>query len=284
MDCASIVTLSSKSLMNGTSAGLNYEEQVLSCEDEAPMPVADGNQKENTRFNTTRWSVVLQAGFSESDQQRQAWNALAQTYWYPLYLYCRRQGSCDHDAQDLTQGFFAHLLDKMALKTVSPEKGRFRSFLLAAFRNYMANVHRAASTLQRGGDHLISTLKPADLQSKYALESNREETPEQAYERSWVLSLLNRVRVRLGEDYQRAGRSKIFEVLQPFLGVDQETPSREQAARLLNLSQAAVNMSIHRMRRRYGELLTEEVAGTVENASDVQDELRELMAIVQRSH
>lgn len=233
-------------------------------------------------FATTRWSIVLRAGrLADSHDTRQALNDLIECYWYPLYAFCRRQGNNDHDAMDLTQGFFTHLLGSEALESVSPEKGRFRSFLLASFKNYMANQRRAASTIRRGGAAIMLSLTAADFQERYDREPVNLETPELLYDRSWVQTLLHRVRVRLAEEYHHAGKSELYALLEPHLthSGDDAIPRAEIGHRL-NLSPAAVSMSIHRMRRTYGELLRQEVAATLDDPGDVEDELRTLMALV----
>jgi RNA polymerase sigma-70 factor (ECF subfamily) len=231
------------------------------------------------RFATTQWSLVLRAGGGDADT-RQALTDLFNAYWYPLYAFCRRQGNADHDAMDLTQGFFTHLLSANALESVSPEKGRFRSFLLASFKNFMANQRRAAATLRRGGTVTTHSLSAEDFQTRYASEPADGETPELLFQRSWVEALLKRVRDRLEEDYSRAGKSELFGLLEPHLTERGEAVPRPEISRRLSLSSAAVAMSIHRMRRRYGELLRQEVASTLDDPADVEDELRALMSVV----
>ncbi len=235
------------------------------------------------RFETTQWTLVLRAGVEAADGGRQALNDLIEAYWYPLYAFSRRQGNTHHDAMDLTQGFFTHFLTNELLASVSPEKGRFRSFLLASFKNFMANQRRAAETIRRGGDVATLSLTTIDFQTHYDREPVDDATPEQWFERRWVESLLARVRVRLADDYRRAGKEELFRVLEPQLGSTANPAPRSEIARELKLSSAAVAMSIHRMRRRFGELLRQEVAATVDNPADVDDELRHLMAVVGRT-
>lgn len=232
------------------------------------------------RFNTTRWSVVLRAGASPTGDTRQALSELIETYWYPLYAFSRRQGQSDHDAMDLTQGFLTHLLAGDALSGVSPDKGRFRSFLLASFKNFMANQRRASETIRRGGAATTLSLTAVDFQTRYDREPADDETPDRLFERSWVAELLARVRANLAEDYRRAGKSDLYALLEPHLTNANDAIPRAEICQKLNLSSAAVAMSIHRMRRRYGELLRQEVANTVDSPDDVEDELRKLMTIV----
>lgn len=241
------------------------------------------------RFATTRWSVVLRAGAGDGGDgasaadTRQALGDLIRAYWYPLYAFARRKGSGDHDAMDLTQGFFAHLLAGDALASVSPAKGRFRSFLLASFQNYMANQRRATGAVRRGGAVTTVSLGGDDFRARYDREPVDRETPEVLYQRSWVEALLTRVRSRLADEYGRAGKAELFALLEPHLTPRADAPPRAEVGRKLNLSPAAVAMSIHRMRRAYGDLLRQEVAATVDDPADVEDELCALMESVARS-
>lgn len=234
------------------------------------------------QFATTCWSVVLRAGAHPSDETHRALTELIYSYWYPLYAFARRQGNGNDDALDLTQGFFAHLLDAHALESVSPEKGRFRSFLLASFQNFMANQRRAAMAVRRGGAVKILSLTADDFGTRFDREPAHHETPELCFQRSWVEALLLKVRSRLAADYQQAGKSELFALLEPHLTQQGEVVPRAEIGRRLNLSPAAVAMSIHRMRRRYGEILRQEVAATVDNPAEVDDELRTLMSIISR--
>jgi len=226
--------------------------------------------------------MVLRAGVEQAEERQQALNELVQAYWYPLYAFSRRQGNAHHDAMDLTQGFFTHFLTNDLLANVSPEKGRFRSFLLASFKNFMANQRRAADAQRRGGAATTLSLTTLDFQTHYDREPADGDTPEQVFERRWVEAMLARVRQQLAEDYHRAGKGELFRLLEPHLIGASDTTPRAEIARELKLSTAAVAMSIHRMRRRYGELLRQEVAATVDNPDDVDDELRTLMSIVGR--
>lgn len=244
-------------------------------------PDSDPNQRR--RFRTTHWSVVLRAGCLDSDDGQQAWNDLIQGYWYPLYAYCRQQGSASHDAQDLTQGFFAHLLDRRGLESVEESKGRFRTFLLAAFKNYIVNQHRSDHALKRGGSVTIHSLNHSDLAARFAQEKTMIESPEQAFDRRWVETLLDHVRERLRDEYATALKLPLYEQLQPHLTNDLQALPYAEIGRKLNISPAAVAMSIHRMRRRYGELLYEEVAATVDDPRDVEEELHNLMSIVSQT-
>ena len=236
--------------------------------------------RENRRFHTTRWSLVFLAGNSDSIDGREALGELIESYWYPLYAYSRRWGHDEHDASDLTQGFFATLLEEKRLPVASPTRGRFRSFLLSSFKNYSANQKRDAKALKRGGGVIVHSLQFQDSENRYIHEPFTDETAEQLYERSWVNSLLSRVDARLGENYHRAGRDQLFSLLHPHLMNRSDALPKETIGVQLKLSSAAIAMSLHRMRQRYSELVREEVSATVENSEEVDDELRHLMTIV----
>lgn len=231
-------------------------------------------------FASTHWSLVMRAGGPNTDESRQSFGALFETYWYPLYAYSRRLGQNDQDAMDSTQGFFAHLLHTEALDSVAPQKGRFRSFLLAAFKNFLANERRAANTQRRGGAVKTTSLSDVDFQSRYNNEPAHEGSAERLFDRTWVESLFERVQARLADDYRLADKETLFRLLRPHLINRGDALPRAEISHQLNLSKAAVAMSLHRMRRRFGELLREEIASTVDDPADIEDELRELMALV----
>lgn len=233
-----------------------------------------------SRFVTTNWSVVLRAGKSKSDDARNALDELIRTYWYPLYAYARRIGREHHDAMDLTQGFFAHLLSGDALGLVSPDYGHFRSFLLASFKNFNANDHRSNATARRGGHVQLISLTSPDYATRYGLEPALDVTPELLFERQWVQALLDCVHHRLAQEYERADKMELFRLLEPHLTFNDYDISRGEAGRRLNLSPAAIGMSIYRMRRRYGELLRAEVAATIDNTAKIDEEVQTLMRIV----
>lgn len=243
----------------------------------------DRGQQRNAHFHTTHWSVVRHAGESGSEQAKKALTELIKIYWYPLYAFSRRQGSNDHDAMDLTQGFFTHLLSGDALGSVSPDKGKFRSFLLASFKNFMANERRTAGAIRRGGLATVLSLSTTDFQTRYDREPVDRETPELLFERKWVEALLQRVRALLAQDYERAGKTELYTLLEPHLAHHGEALPRAEISSRLKLSMAAVAMSIHRMRRRYGELLREELAATVDNPADVESELKTLLEIASQA-
>ncbi|MFO1065861.1 MAG: hypothetical protein U0892_18515 [Pirellulales bacterium] len=181
---------------------------------------------------------------------------------------------------DHTQGFFAHILTNQFLTTVDPNKGRFRSFLLVSFKNYMANQRRSEDTAKRGGRHSVFSLSTSDLEDFRSLEPADTETPEAIYERAWALALLRRVRARLAQECVQSDKEQLFQLLEPHLVESPQALSHAEIGHQLGLSTAAVTMTLYRLRRRYGEILREEVADTVRDTNEVDSELRELIQIL----
>ena len=235
------------------------------------------------QFNTTRWSIVLRIQDSQDEERRLAWNEVIEIYWYPIYVFCRRRGANDHDAMDLTQGFFSQLIGGSGLNSVSPSKGRFRSFLLASFKNYMINQHEKDAAIRRGGKHVTISLENADPDARYLLESTREESPERAFDRKWVEALITRAHAKLAEVYQERNQTELYLLLSPFLTDLTDALMTSEIGRKLNLNPATVRKSIHRMRRRFGELILAEISATVDNPDEVEEELQNLIDIVGRS-
>lgn len=232
------------------------------------------------QFLTTHWSVVLAAADTSSPQAPQALATLCQAYWYPLYAFVRRQGHSPHDAQDLTQAFFARLLEKGYLKDVDRQRGRFRSFLLASLKHFLANQWDRARALKRGGGQQVISLDERDAESRYALEPKDEQSADRLYERRWALLLLERVLGRLKQEFVSAGKAGLFEALKGVLSAGSGAlPYAEVAARL-GTSEAAVKVAVHRLRRRYRELLRAEIAQTVASPAEVEDEIRYLFAVL----
>lgn len=227
------------------------------------------------RFATTRWTVVLSAKDRSSPESRQAMAALCEAYWYPLYAYVRRLGHEANDAQDLTQGFFALLLEKDYLRSVDREKGKFRSFLLAALKHFLANERDRRKAKKRGGDRRMVSIDVRAAEDRYAHEPAHALTPERLFQRRWALTLLDHVLARLRAETLQ--RQAIFDKLKGCLaegrGSDYARLGRE-----LGLSEAAVKVAVHRLRRRYRELLREEIGRTVEGANEIDGEVRELFA------
>ena len=201
---------------------------------------------------------------------------LCQTYWLPLYTYVRGQGESPHDAQDLTQEFFARFLEKDYLAAVDRKKGRFRSFLLASLKHFLSNQRDRAKAQKRGGGVIPLSLDFSDAESRAGFQVADSQTPEKAFERRWAMTLLERSMARLRQEYAGRGAEPLFEQLKTTLTEDATARYAEIAARL-GLSEAAVKMAAHRLKRRYREVLRLEIAETVAEESEVEDELRQLM-------
>ena len=238
-------------------------------------------QAPGASFATTHWSVVLAAGSRDTPQSAAALERLCRTYWYPLYAYVRRRGYSPEDAQDMIQGFFAHLLAGDFLRGVGPEKGRFRSFLLACLKHFLADQWAKSQTAKRGGEApLLFDLEQAE--ARYQLEARGEAYPENLYERRWALDLLDRVLDRLRQEAVASGREVVFDRLQGCLLGERPNETYAQLGAKLGLSETAVKVTVHRLRQRYRELLREEIAHTVTSPDEFEDELRYLFEVVSR--
>jgi len=229
-------------------------------------------------FATTHWSVVLAAGQPTLPQAAEALENLCRTYWYPLYAFVRRRGYSPEDAQDLTQEFLASLLSTHALGTVHPAKGRFRSFLLASLNHFLANEWDKARTLKRGGDQPAISLDTAE--TRYRAEPSEDMSPDRIFERQWARTLLAQVAERLRQNYQAAGKGPLFEALQVYLSGEKGLAPYRETADQLGLSIDALKKAVERLRRRYGELLREEIAHTVSDPAEVDEEIRYLRSVV----
>jgi RNA polymerase sigma-70 factor (ECF subfamily) len=232
------------------------------------------------RFATTHWSVVLAAGHQESPQATEALEDLCRTYWYPLYAYVRHRGHSPEDSKDLTQEFFHRLLQKNFLAQVDPRKGKFRSFLLASINHFLANEWDRARTLKRGGQMTFVPFEDLLAEDRYQAEQGAGRTPEQIYEKAWAIALLERVLGRLRQETAAAGQGKRFEELKVILMGEKPSLSYADLAAKLNSTEAALKMALQRLRRRYGELLREEIVQTVADPSDADEELRHLRTVL----
>jgi RNA polymerase sigma factor (sigma-70 family) len=230
-------------------------------------------------FATTHWSVVLEAQ-GESPAAQQALEKLCRTYWRPIYGYVRRHGVGTEDAEDLTQGFFALLLERKDLNSVRKEKGRLRSYLLISVKHFLADESRHAMALKRGkGQRLIPF---DDIQEGERIEAERYDrlTADQIYERRWALTVLEQVMARLREEYHSAGNVRFFDQMKKMLMDEPDRPSQAQAATEFGMTENAVKQAFYRFRQRYQALLREEIAHTVATPGDVEDELRYLISVV----
>jgi RNA polymerase sigma factor (sigma-70 family) len=230
------------------------------------------------QFRTTHWSVVLLSAQSQLPGSRTALTDLCRLYWYPLYFFVRRRGYSSEDAQDLTQGFFLSLLERKSLRQVTPEKGRFRSFLLAALKNYLSDAFDREKSIRRGGQIEFVTLDFETGEERYLGEPMESLTAEKIFDARWAMTLLNHAIERLHTEYAAEGKTTIIETLQPFLDPtnSQRLPSYEEAAAKLRVSLGSVRTLIHRLRKRYSELLREEVARTVTDPETVDEEIHAL--------
>jgi len=206
--------------------------------------------------------------------------ALCRAYWYPLYAFVRRQGHSPDDAADLTQGFFARLLEKDWLADVSRTKGRFSSFLLAAMTHFLANEYDKARARKRGGGCKIVPIEVAAAETRYRLEPVDPVTPEQLYERQWALTLLDQVLARLQAEYTQAGKSGLFASLKSCLAGTREAQPYADLASTLEMTEGAVRVAVHRLRQRYREILRDQIAQTVASPEEIEPEIRHLMRVL----
>lgn len=239
------------------------------------------NTSQPRQFATTRWSLILAAGNSNQDgDSRKALTQLCEMYWYPLYAYLRRRGCSAHDSQDLIQAFFARLLEKRALAAADQPRGKFRSFLLTALKNFVANQRREGRRIKRGGGNAVLSLEFEAGESRYQREPADQRTPEDVFERRWALTLLEQSLERLRDEYIEAGKEKLFESLKDRLGGG-DTPYK-QLAESVGMTEGSVKVAVHRLRARYREILREEIAQTVATPIEVDEELREMFAVLGR--
>ena len=230
------------------------------------------------RFATTRWSVVLAAGGSGSEQADRALADLCADYWYPLYAYVRRHGHDAEDARDLTQAFFAKLLEKHGLRAADPARGRFRSFLLTSMKNFLASEWRRQATQKRGGAVEVLPIDYEDAEARYRVEPSHPQTPEAIYERRWALGLLDRALADLRDSYHRRGKAELFDAFKGHLGhEDADKVPFSDLSRRLGQSEGSLRTALFRLRARWRERLRGLVAETVPDGETVDDELRRLL-------
>ena len=233
-------------------------------------------------FTTTHWSLVLNARDPSSPQAAEALEKLCRTYWYPLYAYVRRQGEDEESAKDLTQEFFARLLEKNYLAQAQRERGKFRAFLLGSLKHFAADEWDSACAQKRGGGQPLISLDDTTCEDRYRLEPVDAMDAEKLYERRWALSLLELARQRLKEEYDRAGKSELYGHLKVYETGDRNGPPYAEVAAKVRLSESGVKSAVHSMRQRFLKLVREEVANTVENPAEVDAEIRHLIIVVSR--
>lgn len=234
------------------------------------------------RFATTCWSVVQAAADPSEPGWRDALETLCRDYWYPIYAHFRRKGRDADAAGDLTQAFFTRLIEKNDLRVADESRGRFRSFLLAAAENFLANQHDYDTALKRGGGRAHLSLDLRDAEDRLAFEPADGSTAETEFERRWALSLLERVLDALRAEYAATERGELFEALCPFLPKHEGPSSYAELARRLKMTEAAVKVAVHRLRKRFGKLLRQEIAQTVGEPQEIDDEIRRLFAALSR--
>jgi RNA polymerase sigma factor (sigma-70 family) len=247
------------------------------------MPLSDPISNAGlARFDPTRWSLVIAAQQARTPQARQALTDLCAIYWYPVYAFIRRQGFDVDRARDLTQEFFARFWEKHCLAGVDPQKGRFRSFLLAVCKHFLANERDRDRAQKRGGDRCLVSLDFHLAESRYQVEPGHTLTPEKLFERRWALALLDQVLSRLREEFEHTDKAALFDRLQNFLTGDKGTLTYRQIAEELGMNEGAVKVASHRLRRRYRELLREEIGRTVDDPGQIDDEIHDLFAALGR--
>jgi RNA polymerase sigma factor (sigma-70 family) len=236
------------------------------------------SQGPGSQFATTHWSLVLTAYASDTTTAAVALNKLCQAYWYPIYAFIRRKGYLPDESRDLTQEFFLELLEKNRFLAADRERGRFRSFLLASVKNFLAHQRDKARAQKRGGEYIFISLNADEAEGYYAQEPSDPVTPEQLFERRWALTIIDQTFTRLKAEYVAASKGQLYEVLQPCLSGDDNTRSYAEIGAVLNLSEGAARVAAHRLRSRYTALLRLQIAQTVADPAQVENEMAALRA------
>ncbi len=232
----------------------------------------------DSQFHTTRWSLVAAAAAENPSAVEPALEELCRAYWYPIYAFIRRRGHSAEDAADLTQSFFATLLEKEYLADADQQRGRFRAFLLTAVSRFLSKQHDRAAAQKRGGGQRILAIDVVDGEARYQHEPSHDLTPQRIFERRWALTLLDRTLAGLRHEHEAAGKLALFDALKVFLTGETGTPPLRQVAAELQLTEGAVKVAVHRLRQKYRDALRSEIAQTVAGQGDVDDELGVLLA------
>jgi RNA polymerase sigma-70 factor (ECF subfamily) len=238
------------------------------------------NEKPREAFQTTRWSLVLRASDLEGTSSQRDLEHLCRACWYPIYAFVRRQGYSPEDAQDLAQGFFVHVLENNVLSHADPERGRFRSFILGALRHFVSNEARKQRAEKRGGKVTFVPIDAGDDEERFDREIAHPDSPEKLFQRNWAESLLQRAVSALRKDYEDCGKLHLFTALQPYLAGSANPNSYQELAQQIGMSTGTVAVAVFRMRKRYGELLRAEIAQTVDDPADIEQEIRLLLEAV----
>jgi RNA polymerase sigma-70 factor (ECF subfamily) len=248
------------------------DHPAMSHDHETP---ASEQRAGNARFTTTHWSVVLAAGSAEKAQL--ALERLCRTYWYPLYAYLRRCGYAAHDAEDLVQGFFCRVLESQGFRNATPERGRFRSFLLAALSHFVSNEWKREHRIKRGGGFVFIPIQTDSAEKRYGAEPAHELTPEKIFNRRWALTVIEQSLAQIRKEYASGGKVDLFEELKIYITGEQGTPAYAELALRLSMSEDALKMAVSRLRKKYREVIRAEIAQTLDNNADIEDELHELL-------
>jgi RNA polymerase sigma factor (sigma-70 family) len=246
------------------------------------MSCHEPGSNRDLRFATTNWKLIAAAKGADPAEARQALSELCAAYWYPLYAYLRRKGHTSEAAQDLTQSFFASLLGHDFLSGIARERGKFRSFLLRSLHNYLSNQRDRDHAVRRGGGHPIHSIDMPDAEGRYSYEPAHELTAERLFERRWALTVLEHALDRLGDEMEDSEKGALFDRLGPALLGSGEAAPHARIAEELAMTEGAVKVAAHRLRRRFRELIREEVARTVDQPEEVDDEIRDLFAALGR--
>ena len=231
-------------------------------------------------FVTTHWSVVLTAGRSDTTRARAALERLCATYWPPLYAYVRRRGHSPADAQDLTQEFFARLLEQKWVGDADPAKGRFRTFLLTALSRFLANEWDRVRAQKRGGGRIVLSLDTQAAEACYQSAGSDSESPDRLFDRQWAMTLLERALVRAKDEFATAGKTTEFVVLSPYLAAERGGIPYANLAAALGTSEANARQSVHRLRKQFREIFRQEIADTVADPKDAEEEIRYLLGVL----
>jgi DNA-directed RNA polymerase specialized sigma24 family protein len=244
------------------------------------QPKRESGNRREPWFAPTHWSVVLAAGQKDSPRKTEALETLCRTYWESIYSYLRQKGYEVHDAQDLTQAFFSHLLSRNALGSVGPQKGKFRSFLLASLQNFLSDERDRASAAKRGGGQNILSLDQEAVERRFLQEAVSDLTPEKAFDRRWALTLLDRAFTRLQEESVTDGAAELFNRLKHFLSSEPNPGDYETVGGQLRMSAGAVAVRVYRLRQRYRALVRAGIAQTVCSLAELEDEMRYLIKLI----
>jgi len=240
---------------------------------------SSAEQSEGRDLRTTDWRMVLSAGAPQSPAADQALERLCRLYWFPIYAFIRRRGYDAHEAQDLTQDFFAHLLEDKILKSVDPVKGKFRSFLLVSLKNLLANDWHRKQALKRGGQCAFFSWDEESVESRYQQELSHDLTPEKIFDQTWASVVLAEVRTRLRMEYETERRGALFDAIEGCL-CGEKAGSYAEVGSQLSMTEGAIKMAALRLRKRYRELLLAETANTVCTPDKIEEEIRSLLACV----